>query len=419
MENKGLFKNIDWTILLLVTSLIAIGLINIYSAEYSEANTKWFDIKTNFTKQMIFLLFSFVLFIGILVIDVRFFINFSYPIYGFTILALLVTLVLGKEVSGSKSWIAIGIFNVQTSEFAKFGTAMALAKYLDGYNINISRTRDSIFAFLIVLVPMGLTLLQNDYGSGLVFCAFILVLFRQGLNPIYLYLPTVFIVLFFGVLLFSITWVVVVLVVIAAIAFLLLYSKKNSLLIIIPALMISLIFVFSTNYVFDHVLESHQRTRINVLLGKEIDLKGSGYNVHQSLIAVGSGGGMGKGFLKGTQTKFNFVPEQSTDFIFCTVAEEYGFVGSVILILLYTGLLARILYVSEKQKLRYSRVYGYSLMSLLFFHFAVNLSMTTGLFPVIGIPLPLISYGGSSLLSFVIMFAIFLKLDSDFKYYYT
>jgi len=416
-ENKSLLYNIDWQVLSITLILILIGLFNIYSAEFKES-TSFFDIKTNFTKQLIFMIPAFILFLVVLLIDVRFFVNFSYGIYGFVMVLLLVTLFVGKEVYGSRSWIQIGIFNIQTSEFAKFAAALALAKFLDEYHVNVSKFKFSMIAFGILALPVALILLQNDFGTAMVFASFIFLLFRQGLSPFYLYLPIVMSVLFISALVFNITTLAIVIVSISILAYLILYNKKNSLIIIGLIAISCLVFTYSTNYVFQHLLEPHQRSRINVLLGKEMDLKGSGYNVHQSLIAIGSGGFSGKGFLKGTQTKLNFVPEQTTDFIFCTIGEEYGWIGSFVILSLFTWLLIRIIILSEKQKYPFARNFGYAIVSVIFFHFSINIAMTIGLFPIVGIPLPLVSYGGSSLIGFIMMITVFLKLDADFKHYY-
>ena len=420
-ENKSLLYNIDWQVFSITLILVVIGLFNIYSAEFKEG-AKLFemirDMRTNFAKQLVFMIPAVILFIVVLLIDVRFFVNFSYAIYGIVLVLLLVTLVVGKEVSGSRSWIPIGVFNLQTSEFAKFATALALAKFLDESQVNVSKFKYSIIAFGIMALPVSLILLQNDFGSAIVFSFFIFMLFRQGLSPFYLYLPIVMAVLFIGALVFNINTLAIVIISISIIAYLLLYNKKNSLILIGMIAIACLAFAYSTNYVFQNIVEPHQRSRINVLLGKEMDLKGTGYNVHQSLIAIGSGGFVGKGFFNGTQTKLNFVPEQTTDFIFCTIGEEYGWLGSLVLLILFTWLLIRIIILSENQKYRFARNFGYAIVSIIFFHYSINIAMTIGLFPIIGIPLPLVSYGGSALIGFVMMIAVFLKLDADFKHYY-
>ena len=394
MARNSVFKNIDGQILFILFLLLAIGLVNIFSSEYNELNYKFMSIQSNFAKQTIWLAVSIVVFILIFLIDVRFFINLSYGIYFVIIFLLILTFFLGKEVAGTRAWFTIGGFNLQASEFAKFATALAIAKYIDNYRFRIDHRNDLFMLFGIIALPVGIILLQNDFGSALVFTAFIFVLFRQGLSPWTLYLPIMAAVLFISVLVFDVLITILLLVAIAIVYFLFIYKRKRALVVTLFALAISIGFVLSTNYVFDHVLQAHQKTRVNVLLGKEVDLKGSGYNVHQSLIAIGSGGLTGKGFLKGTQTKLNFVPEQSTDFIFCTIAEEYGFAGSIFLVFLYAWLFIRIILLAEKQKLKFARgIWLWCGINPFFLHFTLNIAMTLGIFPVIGIPLPFISYG--------------------------
>ncbi len=414
---KGL-RNIDPIILMICILLIGTGLMNIFSSEYSGQQVQMFDLSTNFWKQMLWVGVSMLLFFIIFLIDARFYMNISWGLYIGAVGLLMLTLVLGKEIAGSKSWISLGFFNLQTSEFAKFATALALAKFFDRQNVDLRNIRHTIFAFAIIGFPMILIILQNDFGSALVFVAFILVLFRQGLSPLFLVIPFIGAILFLAALLVNIYWLLAVLVVIGIIVILQASAKSRAIFLVIMSIGLSVGIIFSVDYVFNNVLQPHQQSRINVLLGKEIDLRGAGYNVHQSLIAIGSGGTTGKGYLKGTQTKFDFIPEQSTDFIFCTVAEEWGFLGSLFLILLYFGLFWQILKRSEKQKFRFVRIYGYGIMSVMFLHVAVNMGMTLGLFPVIGIPLPFISYGGSSLFGFAIMIALFLNFDSKFKHYF-
>lgn len=417
MVRNNIFKNIDGQILFIIIILILTGLINIYSSEYNEMTQKIF-ISTNFGKQVIWLGISFVIFILILIVDVRLIINLGYFIYFFIIILLIATYFLGKEVYGTKAWFSFGWFNLQPSEFAKFATALAMAKYMDNFNFRIDKKNDLFKLFGLIALPVAIIIIQNDFGSALVFSSFIFVLFRQGLSPWMLYVPIILSILFIMVLVIDVLWSVVILVVIALLIFVFIYKKKRALFVTLVALGLAIGFVLSVDYIFDNVLKPHHKTRLNVLLGKEVDLKGSGYNVHQSIIAIGSGGITGKGFLKGTQTKLNFVPEQSTDFIYCTIAEEYGFIGSLVLIILFAWLLIRILLLAERQKLKFVRIYGYAVVSVIFFHFTFNIAMTMGVFPVIGIPLPFISYGGSSLLGFIILVALFLKMDADYKHYF-
>ena len=392
--------------------MVVMGWLNIYAAVYNEDHQSIFDLSQNYGKQTIWIAGSLVLALMILVIDGKFYAAFSYPIYGAMLLLLLSTFAFARDVKGSYGWIDIGSFKLQPAEFAKFATNMALAKYLSTLDIRMQDMRTKITSLILLGVPMAIILLQNDTGSALVFGAFIFVLYREGLSGNILLLGFLTIVLFVLTLLVE---QLVLFSIIGGVAlvffFLIRKTRKNILVIVIGALLASSV-VFSVDYVYRNVLQAHQRTRIDVLLGKQTDLKGAGYNVNQSKIAIGSGEFWGKGFLQGTQTKYDFVPEQSTDFIFCTVGEEWGFVGSSVVILLFMALLARIIYVAERQRSQYSRIYGYGVASILFFHLMINIGMTIGLAPVIGIPLPFFSYGGSSLWSFTILLFIFIKLDA-------
>jgi rod shape determining protein RodA len=321
---------------------------------------------------------------------------------------------MGTTVKGSSSWIEIGGFRMQPAEFAKFGTALALARFLSGYNINFEKDRKvQYISAAIILAPMIIILLQNETGSTLVFTSFILVLFREGLSGWILFAGFLLVILAILALLIPPIYIIIGLSVLAGIFLLMVRRTTQLILITIGAIAIAGAMVSSIDYVFENVMQAHQRTRINVLLGKEVDIKGAGYNVQQSKIAIGSGGLWGKGFLQGTQNKFRFVPEQSTDFIFCTIGEEYGFMGSVLFVSLYIFLLYRLLVMAERQRQKFNRIYGYSVVCILFFHFVINVGMTLGLMPVIGIPLPFISYGGSALLSFTILLFIFIRLDAN------
>ncbi|MBK7970587.1 MAG: rod shape-determining protein RodA [Bacteroidetes bacterium] len=411
-KQKSIFENIDWLIVGIYLVLVLIGWVNIYAAVYNEEHKSILDISQNYGRQMVWIATSLVLAIFILVIDGKFFEAFAYPIYGFVLLILVAVLLFGREVAGSKSWFEIGAFRLQPAEFAKFATNMALAKYLSTVNINMKDFRTKLVAGTFIIIPIAMILLQNDTGSALVFCSFIFVLYREGLSQ------NVLIIGFFAVLLFVLALmvskiiIVSVLAGIAVLAIALLRKTRKNIITISVILALAAGVVFSVDYFFHNVLEPHQKQRINVLLGKDTDLKGAGYNVNQSLIAIGSGGLTGKGFLNGTQTKFDFVPEQSTDFIFCTVGEEWGFLGSLVILGLFTALLYRILFIAERQKSDFTRIYAYGVASILFIHLMVNIGMTIGLLPVIGIPLPFLSYGGSSLWSFTILLFILVKLDS-------
>lgn len=412
-QQKSLFYNIDWWMLSLYALLVLMGWINIYAAVYNEDHTSIFDASQNYGKQLIWIVTAGVLATIILLLDEKFLTFFAYPIYGLMILVLLSVLVFGVEINGSRSWFAIGNFRIQPAEFAKFATSMALAKFLSNANIKMENLKTKIIAAIIIAIPPAIILLQNETGSALVFGAFIFVMYREGLSGNVLLFGLLTAVLFILALLFDKIYLIIGLGIISGIAFLLTRKKLKNILTILAFFVVTSGICLSVDYVYDTKLQPHQRKRIDVLLGKETDLKGAGYNVNQSKIAIGSGGFLGKGFLQGTQTKYDFVPEQSTDFIFCTIGEEWGFVGSFIVITLLLALMMRIVYVAERQRSQFSRIYGYGVASILFFHFVINVGMTIGLAPVIGIPLPFFSYGGSSLWSFTILLFIFIKLDAN------
>jgi rod shape determining protein RodA len=426
-KTNNIFTNIDWVLTLLYIVLIFIGWFSVYAAVYNEEHKSIFDISQRYGKQLLWIGTSLLIAIIILVIDENFFPSFSYPIYAFILILLFSVLVFGQVVKGSKSWFEIGGFALQPSEFAKFATALALAKYLSTLGIRMEDFKTKMMASAFILLPAIMVLAQNDTGSTLVFAAFIFVLYREGLSGnimiLGLYSATLFILsllmrlstiaLPFGINISGDWFLIALLGTIALIIYYLTRKIKRIWMAILFAWIFSAGLIYSVDYIFEKVLEPHQATRINVLLGIESDPKGAGYNVNQSLIAIGSGGFLGKGFLEGTQTKFNFVPEQSTDFIFCTIGEEWGFVGSIVLITLYIFLFIRIIIVAERQRSTFTRIYGYSVASILFFHFMVNIGMAIGLAPVIGIPLPFVSYGGSSLWSFTILLFILIKLDRD------
>jgi rod shape determining protein RodA len=388
------------------------GWLNIYSAVYNEDHKSIFDMTQNYGKQMIWILTSLILAVFILVIDGKFYEAFSYVLYGVIILLLVAAIFLSRDVKGSHGWIDIGNFKLQPAEFAKFATNMALAKFLSTIDVKMKDFKVKVVSAIIIVIPAVIILLQNDTGSALVFGAFIFVLYREGLTQ------NVLIIGFIGAVLFVLALMVskmILLGIIAGLAILAILfmrkTRKNIITIIVIAFCASSA-VYSVNHVYTKVLQQHQRQRIDVLLGKQTDLKGAGYNVNQSLIAIGSGGWNGKGFLKGTQTKYEFVPEQSTDFIFCTVGEEWGFAGTFTVIVLFLLLLYRIIFIAERQKSNFTRIYAYGVASIIFFHLMINIGMTIGLAPVIGIPLPFFSYGGSSLWSFTILLFILIKLDS-------
>lgn len=412
-ERQGILQNIDWVTALLYLALAVIGWLNIYAAVYNEEFNSIFDFSQRYGKQLIWIFAALFLALIILIIDASFFNTFAYLIYGISIFSLLAVLAVGTEIAGSKSWFQFGGFAIQPAEFAKFATALALAKYLSTFNVSLKKTRVKIISSMIIFLPAVLVLLQNDTGSALVYAIFILVLFREGLTGNILIIGTIVVILFITTLLIEKLYILGFLILIAALLFYFMKRNRKNIFVLISILVLSSGFVYTVDYTFENILEPHHKKRINVLLGKELDLRGAGYNVHQSKIAIGSGGIAGKGFLNGTQTKYDFVPEQDTDFIFCTIGEEWGYIGSVVLILLFMALLFRLVKLAERQRSDFSRIYGYGVASIIFFHFTVNIGMTIGLVPVIGIPLPFISYGGSSLWAFTILLFIFIKQDAN------
>lgn len=463
----SLIKNLDWWTILLYALLVFLGWINIYAAVYNEEHQSIFDVTQRYGKQLMWIGAAGVLAIIILIVESKFYSAFAYPTYLFMLLLLVAVLVFGRDIKGAKSWFELGSIRFQPAEFAKFATCLAISRYITQFNFKIHKLKSLFVSSVILFTPMALIVLQGDAGSALVYSVFLLVLYREGLSGIVLFLAFIAALLFvftliwpkFTVLLiivctslivakiagvkwqaflkailmlvagFALIWfaqkglklevsnylILILSLVLCAIPFLL-HTYKNKLMNVGWTILIvfgSIFYTFSVGYIFDNVLEAHQRTRINELLGVESDPYGAGYNVAQSKIAIGSGGFSGKGFLNGTQTKFKFVPEQSTDFIFCTVGEEWGFVGSSVVLLLLLTLILRLLFLAERQRSSFSRVYGYGVACILFFHLAINVGMTIGLAPVIGIPLPFFSYGGSSLWSFTILLFIFLRLDAN------
>jgi rod shape determining protein RodA len=409
---KNIFANIDKVSIGLYALLMLFGWINIYASQYNDDSAMVIDFSSRYGKQLFFIcISSFVAFL-ILIIDWKFFYSLSYIFYVAIILLLIGVLFKGGITGGATSWFEFGSFKFQPSEFAKFTTALALAKYYNKLNTKRKSLREKLNTYAIIILPFLLIILQNDLGTALVYAGFILVLYREGLSGNILIFGLIIAILFVVTLLVEKTILIPFLVGIALIIFLLSRRKKKELLLIMGILITCTSFIFSVDYIFNDVMAPHQKKRIDILLGKEFDPHGAGYNLIQSKIAIGSGGFSGKGFLNGTQTRFDFVPEQSTDFIFCTIGEEWGFLGSFFFISLFLSLLFRVLFLAERQRSNFSRIYGYSVATILFMHFTINIGMTIGLLPVIGIPLPFISYGGSSLLGFTILLFIFLNLDS-------
>jgi len=406
-------SKIDWWIVLLYFALVGFGWLNIYSASMSDTQNIW-DLTQIYSKQLIWILLSVVLIIFILAVEAKFYERFSSLIYLFALAALVGLYVFGQTVNGATSWYAFGGFSIQPSEFAKTATALALGKFVGDIQTNIRSWQDQWKSLLIMLLPALLIIPQPDPGSALVYLAFILPLYREGLNYLFLTFAAVLGLLFIGTLLLEVQGIALLLLLVLGLYLWNLKRKRMRIKwgqsLIIFALAIG--FAYSVNYVFYSVFEQRHRDRINLVLGKTVDSNSIGYNTHQSEIAIGSGRWWGKGWLQGTQTKGNFVPEQHTDYIFSTVGEEWGFIGSLFLISLFVALILRVLYRAEKQKSIFGRVYGYSVASILFIHFMINIGMVIGLLPTVGIPLPFISYGGSGLWGFTILLFIFVKLDS-------
>ena len=415
-EMNSIIGKIDWVTVLIYLALVIIGWFSIFSAKYDEMHPSIFDLSQVYGKQLIWIGASLLIGFIILLIDAKFFNAFSLWIYVFFLASLFVVLVYGKATKGATSWIDLGAgIKFQPSEFAKMATALALAGYLGRLDIDLQKRKNQIIAAVLVLIPMALVLMQNDTGSAIVFVSFILVLYREGFPGTGWVMVAGVVAVFLFV--FTLIWSQKIMYIILGCLLILtltyyLVTKKKGIVKMLAVFACMFMFVFSVDYAFNKVLQEHQRNRILVLLGQLDDPKGVGYNVHQSKIAIGSGGLTGKGFLQGTQTKYDFVPEQHTDFIFCTVGEEGGFLGTATVVLLYVALLIRIILLAERQRSTFSRVYGYSIAGIFFVHVAINIGMTIGLVPVIGIPLPFLSYGGSSMLAFTIMLAIFVKQDA-------
>jgi len=466
--NKSTLARIDKPILIIYFLMIIMGWVNIYAAVYNEEHQSIFSFSQQYGKQLIWIFGALAIGTVIFLLESKLINIISYPSYLISLGMLILVLVIAQATKGATSWFAIGPVKIQPAEFAKVATALALSKYLSGFNIKLQKFRTIIEVALIIGLPAVLILLQNDTGSMLVYVSFSFVLYRKGMSGTFLLFGLLMIVLFILTMIFGSIYVFYGSLIIAYVAFSLLHRQAvgiimgavaplgiftilflldmiiqlphasitnmavvsillSSILYIVYAYKhklayiyyimsvaaVAVIFSFSVSFIVNNLLAEHQRTRINILLGLESDPNGAEYNIIQSKIAIGSGGLYGKGFLNGTQTKYDFVPEQSTDFIFCTVGEEWGFIGTSFIILMYITLILRLIFLSERQRSVYSQVYGYSVASILFFHFLINIGMTIGLVPVIGIPLPFFSYGGSSLWGFTILLFIFLRLDAD------
>ena len=393
--------------------LVFLGCLSIYSSSFNPSiDTSFLSLNTIIGRQLLFVISALIISTFILLFDFKIIFRLSYIIYFISIIALVLVLFIGKEVGGAKAWFDFGKFGFQPAEFAKFGTILGIAKFMHDKDIYLNRLKELIIVSLMLLIPCLLIMKQPDAGSALVYGSLIIMFLREGLQLRYIFSIIIICVVSFLTMVVGVNYTILFLILITFIFSYILRKNKKT---FIPALLffiISASIISGVNYTYENILQEHQKERIDIILGKEKNDLGSGYNLNQSLIAIGSGGFIGKGFLNGTQTKFNFVPEQNTDFIFCTIGEEFGFIGSLTVIILFAVLILRIIMLSEQQTSRFSRIIGYSLSSILFAHVVINISMTIGLMPVIGIPLPFFSYGGSSLLAFSILFFMFIKLDT-------
>lgn len=413
IENRQkISKGFDTQLIVLYIVLILIGWVSIFSSAYDPTTFSGiFNTSTPYGRQLIWIATSIVIAVVVLVLDNRLYQHYAYHIYLVCLLLLLLVLFIGTEVSGANAWIRIGSFGLQPSEFMKMATALALAKFLNEGKTGSEKRNTWLLCFVIILIPVIVIFLQKDTGSALVYASFIILFYREGMSA-QLFVWGAFIALIAVITLYLNELYAVTLLV--AIFLLYLSINKNVRksmprnLIILGA---GIAFVFMVNVAYENVFQPHQKERIDSLLGKTSDPKGSDFNLNQSKIAIGSGGFAGKGFLKGTQTKFNFVPEQSTDFIFCSIGEEWGFLGSLVIVGIFLYLVFRIIWLSEKHRNPFVRYYGYGIAGIFFFHFLINIGMTIGLVPIIGIPLPFISYGGSSLWAFTIMLFVFINLN--------
>lgn len=413
---KSFFGSIDWFTVILWFSLCIIGWFNIHAAVFDPEQPGLFNLGTNYGKQSIYILTALIIGFSILIIDSKFFISASPIIYIVVILLLIAVLIIGRNVGGNQAWIPIGSFRLQPSEFGKLATCLLLASYLSNQTQKQPNKQTLFIGALIVLFPVTLVMLQPDTGSALAFFALIFVFYREGyVGNGLLILGGLAIFLFVMALVVN-QWLLIGILFLICGLFAYNLRKKRKYLINLGILFAACsVYVLSVDFAYEKILQPHQRNRIDIILGKMSDPRGQGYNLNQSKIAIGSGQLFGKGYLQGTQTKYNFVPEQSTDFIFCTIGEEWGFVGCLVLISIYVTLLIRLINIAERQRTAFARIYAYGVASILFFHFFINIGMTIGIVPVIGIPLPFISYGGSSLWSFTILLFILLRFDSSRK----
>lgn len=436
-SRKSIWSDMDWVAMILFLIIALIGWINIYAASYNPEHASIFDTTQEYGKQFVWICTSLVLALVLMLIEGNFFRRTAFLFYGIVVLLLVLVLIFGKEVNGAKAWFGFGSFGIQPSEFSKFAISLAIAAFLSKASRKFRTIQSKIITAAIIALPAGLILLQPDTGTVLVYAAFVLVLYREGLSGNILLFAVIAAGLSILALLFKATSItlpfseievtgqyilMVMIVTIGLLAVLIIRNlvlprvRKKAYWFVVTACLGSILLIGSLDYVVDNVLEPHQSTRIKILLGLAEDPLGAGYNVNQSKTAIGSGGFAGKGFLNGTLTKYKYVPMQSTDFIFCTIGEEWGFLGTSTVVILFVVLILRLIFLAERQRSKFTRIYGYCVASILFIHLLINIGMTVGLAPVIGIPLPFISYGGSSLWGFTILLFIFLKLDSERLY---
>jgi len=413
MKNQSVTNSVDWITILLYIVLACMGWMTIYSASLPNEETSFFDLGQVYGKQILFMLGAIPLIIVVLSIDAKIFDKYAFIFYGAALVLLAGLFVLGTERKGQTNWYAFGGFSLQPSEFAKIATALVLSKYLSDVQINLQKINHQLIAFAIIFAPVMLIMMQPDAGSAMIFMSLMFVLYREGLPAGYIIMGFSAVALFLLALLVHPVFLIIVIIVALLLHYLTAKRVNRNPVIYTMVLVGAAAFVLSVNYVFENVLEEHQKDRINVLFGKEVDLKAEGYNLNQAQIAIGSGGWLGKGYLEGTQTKGGFVPEQHTDYIFTTVGEEWGFIGSIVVIIVFITLILRLVYLAERQKSKFSRTYGYCVAAILFMHFFVNISMLIRLFPTVGVPLPFFSYGGSSFWAFTLLLFIFIKLDAN------
>lgn len=403
----------DWLTIFIYILLVSIGWVNIYSASLDDTASSFFDMSQIYGKQFVWIMLSFFLIVILLSLEAKFYERFSSLIYIFSLISILGLFFFGKTINGATSWYVFGSFSIQPAEFAKVATALALSKFISDIQTNIRNIGDQFKALVIIALPALIILPQPDAGSAMVYAAFFFPLYREGLSGVYLIAGSIGILVFVLTLVFSPVWVSIGATVLVIFLYFFRKKKRPGAIAYLSILLMAVAISFSVDYVFNNIFEQRHRDRFNIVLGKEVDNRGIGYNTNQSEIAIGSGSWFGKGWTEGTQTKGNFVPEQHTDYIFSTVGEEWGFVGSTVVVLLFVFLMLRIIHLAERQRSQFNRVYGYSVAGILFIHFFVNIGMVIGVFPTVGIPLPFFSYGGSGLWAFTILLFIFIKLDAD------